>query len=71
MSIATTGFALIRLGVDIAEGNLPDAVAAARQLFDMGVQLIPVEQQKQFLRDYDRRMTDLEVDVLEDAKIDP
>jgi len=70
MSIADTGFALIRLGVDVAEGNVTDAIAVARQLFDAGVQLIPVDQQKQFLRDYDRRITDLEVDVLEDIKVD-
>ena len=70
MSIENVGFQLIRLGVDVAEGNVTDAIATARSLFDLGVGLIPVYQQKQFLRDYDRKISDLEADVLEDIKLE-
>jgi hypothetical protein len=66
----TAGFQLIRLGVDLAQGNITDAVAAARALFDAGTQLIPVDKQKEFLRDYDKRIDDLEADVLEDVKLE-
>ncbi len=70
MSIAASvGEDLVRIGTDIMTGNVTDAVATARALFDIATGMIPAEDYKQFLKPSDKTFDDLEADVAEEIKL--
>lgn len=54
--------------IDIAAGKY---VEAARKVFDTATELVPVDQLKEFLTDYDRQAADIATDVAEEVKLDP
>jgi hypothetical protein len=60
---------LLRLGVDVALGDRQDAAAVARELLALAVDLVPVDELKEFLTDRDRVFADLETDVAEEIKL--
>lgn len=64
------GLKLVELGTDLSEGRIADAVKAGNDLMDILVMMIPPEDLKQFLTDYDRKIADLTADVYEDIKLD-
>ena len=64
------GLTVARIGFDLATGNRTDAGAAARELLNMAVDLIPVDELKDFLTERDRIFADRTVDVLEEIKLE-
>jgi len=60
---------LLRLAVDVIAGDRKDGAEVAREMMALAVDLIPVEDLKQFLTDRERKFTDLEADVLEQVKL--
>jgi hypothetical protein len=64
------GITVARIGFDLATGNRSDASAAAKELMGMAVDLVPVEDLKDFLTEHDRVFADLTADVLEQIKLE-
>ncbi len=61
---------LTRLVADVLAGDRTDAVAVARQLMAIAVDMIPVDQLKEFLTERDRNFADLATDVAEELKLE-
>lgn len=64
------GLLLVRLGADIVAGDRKDAIATARQLMALAVEMVPVDELKEFLTDRDRIFAELATDVAEQIKLD-
>lgn len=60
---------LLRLAVDVVAGDRKDAAEVAREMMGLAVDMIPVDQLKDFLTDREKKFTDLEADVLEQIKL--
>lgn len=65
-----TGILLIRLGADIVAGDVKDGIETARKLMGVAVDMIPVDELKEFLSNQDRIFADLSVDVAEQIKLE-
>jgi hypothetical protein len=64
-----TGILLVRLGADIIAGDVTDGLAAARSLVGVALDLVPVEELRQYLTEGDRARADLAADMIEEAKL--
>jgi hypothetical protein len=62
---------LVRLVADIIAGDRTDALAVARELMNLAVDSIPVEDLKGELLDRDRIWAELAADIAESIKVGP
>ena len=64
------GLLLIQLGTELATGKVTDALATAKKIMTIAIDLIPVEELRPHLTDRDRAWVDLSVDIAEAIKVD-
>ncbi len=64
------GLLLIQLGTELATGKVTDALATAKKIMAIAIDLLPVEDLKPYLTDRDRVWADLAVDIAEAIKVD-
>ncbi len=68
--ILLIGLKVSRIGIDLATGDRKDAGVAAKELLGMAVDMIPVDEMKDFLTERDRIFADLATDVAEQIKLE-
>jgi len=60
---------LVRLVADVLAGDKKDALAVAKELAMLAIEMVPVDELKAFLSDRDRIFADLSADLTEEAKL--
>lgn len=61
---------IVRLIADVLTGDKNDAVAVARELMNIAIDMIPAEELKQYLAEQDRAFADLATDIAEEIKLE-
>lgn len=64
------GLLLVQIGAELASGKPHDALATAKKLMGLAVDMIPASELAPFLSDRDRVWVDLSVDIAEAIKVD-
>lgn len=64
------GLLLIQMGTELVAGRPVDALATAKKLMGIAIDLIPAAELAPFLTERDRVWADLAVDIAEAIKVD-
>lgn len=67
-ALLPVGLELARLGIDAAQGKLSTPSAVARQLVDLGLQLVPYDELRGYLTEAGRDRGELLADIAEAVK---